>query len=140
MKTYLILGFLLISQCGFSQTILGKWTTIDDETGNKKAVVEIFEEQGKLFGRIIEILEADKKRQRCTKCEGADKDKPILGLTIIKGLIKNGSSYEGGEITDPKNGKIYRCKISLEGKDKLIVRGYLGISLFGRSQTWVRQK
>jgi len=130
----------LISQSSFSQTILGKWTTIDDETGNKKAVVEIFEEQGKLFGKIIEILEADKKRQRCTKCEGADKDKPILGLTIIKGLIKNGSSYEGGEITDPKNGKIYRCKISLEGKDKLIVRGYLGISLFGRSQTWVRQK
>jgi len=140
MKTYFILGFLLISQSSFSQTILGKWTTIDDETGNKKAVVEIFEEQGKLFGRIIEILEADKKRQRCTKCEGVDKDKPILGLTIIKGLIKNGSSYEGGEITDPKNGKIYRCKISLEGKDKLIVRGYLGISLFGRSQTWVRQK
>lgn len=140
MKTYFILGFLLISQSSFSQTILGKWTTIDDETGNKKAVVEIFEEQGKLFGRIIEILEADKKRQRCTKCEGTDKDKPILGLTIIKGLIKNGSSYEGGEITDPKNGKIYRCKISLEGKDKLIVRGYLGISLFGRSQTWVRQK
>ena len=130
----------MISQSSFSQTILGKWTTIDDETGNKKAVVEIFEEQGKLFGKIIEILEADKKKQRCTKCEGADKDKPILGLTIIKGLIKNGSSYEGGEITDPKNGKIYRCKISLEGKDKLIVRGYLGISLFGRSQTWVRQK
>ena len=130
----------MISQSSFSQTILGKWTTIDDETGTKKAIVEIFEEQGKLFGRIIEILEADKKRQRCTKCEGADKDKPILGLTIIKGLIKNGSSYDGGEITDPKNGKIYRCKISLEGKDKLIVRGYLGISLFGRSQTWVRQK
>jgi uncharacterized protein (DUF2147 family) len=140
MKTYFILGFLLISQSSFSQTILGKWTTIDDETGTKKAIVEIFEEQGKLFGRIIEILEADKKRQRCAKCEGADKDKPILGLTIIKGLIKNGSSYEGGEITDPKNGKTYRCKISLEGKDKLIVRGYLGISLFGRSQTWVRQK
>lgn len=140
MKTYFILGFLLISQISFSQTILGKWTTIDDETGNKKAVVEIFEDQGKLFGKIIEILEADKKKQRCTKCEGTDKDKPILGLTIIKGLIKNGSSYEGGEITDPKNGKIYRCKISLEGKEKLIVRGYLGISLFGRSQTWVRQK
>ncbi|WP_412464016.1 DUF2147 domain-containing protein [Flavobacterium mekongense] len=140
MKTYLILGFLLISQSSFSQTILGKWTTIDDETGNKKAVVEIFEEQGKFFGKIIEILEPEKRKQKCTKCEGADKDKPILGLTIIKGLTKNGTSYEGGAITDPKNGKTYRCKISLEGKDKLIVRGYLGISLFGRSQTWIRQK
>ncbi|MFN4027119.1 MULTISPECIES: DUF2147 domain-containing protein [Flavobacterium] len=140
MKTYLILGFLLISQSSFSQTILGKWTTIDDETGNKKAVVEVFEEQGKFFGKIIEILEPEKRKQKCTKCEGADKDKPILGLTIIKGLTKNGTSYEGGAITDPKNGKTYRCKISLEGKDKLIVRGYLGISLFGRSQTWIRQK
>jgi uncharacterized protein (DUF2147 family) len=140
MKTYLILGFLLIGQYSFSQTILGKWTTIDDETGNKKAIVEIFEEQGKYFGKIIEILEPEKRKQKCTKCEGADKDKPVLGLTIIKGMVKNGKIYEDGEITDPKNGKTYRCKMSPEGKDKLIVRGYLGISLLGRSQTWIRHK
>jgi len=55
-------------------------------------------------------------------------------------LTKKGDTYDGGEITDPKNGKTYRCKITLDGKDKLIVRGYLGISLFGRSQVWFRQK
>ncbi len=140
MKKRFVIGLLLICQYSFSQTIIGKWVTIDDETGNKKAIVELFEDHGKLFGKIIDILEHEKRRQKCTKCEGADKDKPILGLNIIKGMSKTEDGYEGGEITDPKNGKAYRCMISFGGKDKLIVRGYLGISLFGRSQTWIRQK
>ena len=140
MKLNFLLGLLLICQFGFSQTIFGRWITIDDETGNKKGIVEIFEENGKVYGRIIEILEPEHRKRKCNKCEGVNKDKPILGLTIIKGLTKKGDTYDGGEITDPKNGKTYRCKITLDGKDKLIVRGYLGISLFGRSQVWIRQK
>ncbi len=140
MKMKFLLGLLLICQVSFSQTIFGRWITIDDETGNKKGIVEIFEENGKVYGRIIEILEPEHRKRKCNKCEGVDKDKPILGLTIIKGLTKKGDTYDGGEITDPKNGKTYRCKITLDGKDKLIVRGYLGISLFGRSQVWIRQK
>jgi uncharacterized protein (DUF2147 family) len=140
MKKRITILLLLICQCSFSQAILGKWVTIDDETRNKKAIVEIFEDHGKLYGKIIEILDPEKRKQKCTKCEGADKDKPILGLTIIKGMTKKEDEYEGGEITDPNNGKTYRCMISFGGKDKLIVRGYLGISLFGRSQTWIRQK
>ncbi len=140
MKLNVLLGFLLICQFSFSQTIFGKWITIDDETGNKKGIVEIFEENGKVYGKIIEILEPEHRKRKCSKCEGVNKDKPILGLTIIKGLTKKGDTYDGGEITDPKNGKSYRCKITLHGKDKLIVRGYIGISLFGRSQTWIRQK
>ncbi|MFM2266003.1 MAG: hypothetical protein RLZ77_1423 [Bacteroidota bacterium] len=140
MKKRIAILLLLICQCSFSQAILGKWVTIDDETRNKKAIVEIFEDHGKLYGKIIEILDPEKRKQKCTKCEGADKDKPILGLTIIKGMTKKEDGYEGGQITDPNNGKTYRCMISFGGKDKLIVRGYLGISLFGRSQTWIRQK
>lgn len=140
MKMKFLLGLLLICQVSFSQTIFGRWITIDDETGNKKGIVEIFEENGKVYGRIIEILEPEHRKRKCNKCEGVNKDKPILGLTIIKGLTKKGDTYDGGEITDPKNGKTYRCKITLDGKDKLIVRGYLGISLFGRSQVWIRQK
>ncbi|MBU3681066.1 MAG: DUF2147 domain-containing protein [Flavobacterium sp.] len=140
MKKRIVILLLLICQSSFSQTILGKWVTIDDETRNKKAIVEIFEDHGKLYGKIIDILDPEKRKQKCTKCEGADKDKPILGLTIIKGMTKKEDGYEGGEITDPNNGKTYRCMISFGGKDKLIVRGYLGISLFGRSQTWIRQK
>ena len=140
MKKRITILLLLICQCSFSQAILGKWVTIDDETRNKKAIVEIFEDHGKINGKIIEILDPEKRKQKCTKCEGSDKDKPILGLTIIKGMTKKEDGYEGGEITDPNNGKTYRCMISFGGKDKLIVRGYLGISLFGRSQTWIRQK
>ncbi|MEK8180063.1 DUF2147 domain-containing protein [Flavobacterium buctense] len=140
MKLNVLLGLLLICQFSLSQTIFGRWITIDDETGNKKGIVEIFEENGKVYGKIIEILEPEHRKRKCSKCEGVNKDKPILGLTIIKGLTKKGDTYDGGEITDPKNGKTYRCKITLDGKDKLIVRGYLGISLFGRSQVWIRQK
>ena len=140
MKRSLSIVMLLIFQVSVSQSILGKWKTIDDETGKEKGIVEIYEHKGKIYGKIIEIFEQSKKHLKCEKCEGDDHNKPILGLNIIKGLKKNGDIYDGGKIIDPKNGKSYHCKITLDGKDKLTVRGYIGISLFGRSQTWIRQK
>jgi uncharacterized protein (DUF2147 family) len=140
MKLKMLFIVLLVSQLCQSQSILGKWTTIDDETGKEKGIVEIFEHKGKVYGRIIEIFEQEKRHFKCEKCEGDDKNKPILGLVIIKGLSKKGDVYEGGKITDPKNGKSYHCKITLQGKDKLVVRGYIGIPLIGRSQTWIRLK
>jgi uncharacterized protein (DUF2147 family) len=138
MKLILSIVVFFIFQVSFSQTIFGKWKTVDDETGMENGIVEIYEKAGKVYGRIIEILEKEKKHFKCEMCEGADKNKPVLGLVIIKGLKRKGDFYEGGKVTDPKNGKSYHCKINLEGKDKLIVRGYIGISLFGRSQTWFR--
>ena len=138
MKLILSIVVFFIFQLSFSQTIFGKWKTVDDETGMENGIVEIYEKAGKVYGRIIEILEKEKKHFKCEMCEGEDKNKPVLGLVIIKGLKKKGDFYEGGKVTDPKNGKSYHCKMSLEGKDKLIVRGYIGISLFGRSQTWFR--
>jgi uncharacterized protein (DUF2147 family) len=138
MKLILSIVVFFIFQVSFSQTIFGKWKTVDDETVMEKGIVEIYEKAGKVYGRIIEILEKEKKYFKCEMCEGEDKNKPILGLVIIKGLKKKGDFYEGGKVTDPKNGKSYHCKMTLEGKDKLIVRGYIGISLFGRSQTWFR--
>ena len=124
----------------WGQSILGKWKTVDDLSGKEKGIVEIFEYKNKIYGRIVEIFEADKKHLKCEKCEGEDKNKPILGLAIIKGMKKKDDVYEGGKIVDPKNGKSYNCRITPEGKDKLIVRGYIGITLFGRSQTWIRHK
>ena len=138
MKLILSIVVFFIFQVSFSQTIFGKWKTVDDETGMENGIVEIYEKAGKVYGRIIEILEKEKKHLKCEICEGEDKNKPVLGLVIIKGLKKKGDFYEGGKVIDPKNGKSYHCKMSLEGKDKLIVRGYIGISLFGRSQTWFR--
>lgn len=138
MKLILSIVIFFIFQVSFSQTIFGKWKTVDDETGMENGIVEIYEKAGKVYGRIIEILEKEKKYFKCEMCEGEDKNKPVLGLVIIKGLKKKGDFHEGGKVTDPKNGKSYHCKMNLEGKDKLIVRGYIGISLFGRSQTWFR--
>ena len=138
MKLILSIVIFFIFQVSFSQTIFGKWKTVDDETGMENGIVEIYEKAGKVYGRIIEILEKEKKHFKCEMCEGEDKNKPVLGLVIIKVLKKKGDFYEGGKVTDPKNGKSYHCKMNLEGKDKLIVRGYIGISLFGRSQTWFR--
>lgn len=138
MKLILSIVVFFIFQVSFSQTIFGKWKTVDDETGMENGIVEIYEKAGKVYGRITEILEKEKKYFKCEMCEGEDKNKPVLGLVIIKGLKKKGDFYEGGKVTDPKNGKSYHCKMTLEGKDKLIVRGYIGISLFGRSQTWFR--
>jgi uncharacterized protein (DUF2147 family) len=138
MKLILSIVIFFIFQVSFSQTIFGKWKTVDDETGMENGIVEIYEKAGKVYGRIIEILEKEKKYFKCEMCEGEDKNKPVLGLVIIKGLKKKGDFYEGGKVIDPKNGKSYHCKMTLEGKYKLIVRGYIGISLFGRSQTWFR--
>lgn len=137
-----ILSFLLffIFQIVLSQSVVGKWKTVDDETGEAKSVVEIYEKNGKVFARIIEIFEAQHRSRKCNLCTGEDKDKPILGFTIIKGLSKDGEEYNGGKITDPKNGKSYKCNLSLVSKDKLKIRGYIGFALIGRTQYWTRVK
>jgi uncharacterized protein (DUF2147 family) len=136
----LLIFVLFFCQISFSQTIFGKWKTIDDITGIEKGIVEIYEYKGKVYGRILEIFEADKKHLKCLACDGDDKNKPLLGLLIIKGLKKDGNEYNSGKVLDPKNGKLYKCYITLEEPDKLKVRGYIGISLFGRTQYWHRVK
>ena len=140
LKNSLVLFLLIFFQFALGQSVLGKWKTIDDETGKGKGIVVIYEKDGKIYGKISEILEEEHRNKKCTLCEGFDKDKPILGLTFIKGLTKDGNEYNGGKILDPKNGKLYKCYITLENNDKLKVRGYIGISLFGRTQYWYRVK
>ncbi len=137
-KLFFILFFIF--QISYSQSIVGNWKTIDDETGKEKSIVEIFEKNGKIFGRILEVLDPEKKNKKCELCEGEDKNKSIQGLVIIKGLTKDEDEYSNGKILDPKNGKLYKCSISLENKDKLKVRGYIGFSLIGRTQYWYRAK
>jgi uncharacterized protein (DUF2147 family) len=121
-------------------TVIGKWKTIDDETGKAKSIVEIYEKSGKIYGKVAAILEAEHRDKVCLNCSGEDRNKPILGMIIIKGLTKEGAEYSSGKILDPKNGKQYKCYITLESKDKLKVRGYIGVSLFGRTQYWYRVK
>ncbi|TDD98016.1 DUF2147 domain-containing protein [Flavobacterium cellulosilyticum] len=137
---YIVLLFFSIQFYGQNNTVIGKWKTIGDETGEAKSIVEIYEKSGKIYGKIIEILEEKNKKKVCVKCTGEDKNKPIIGMTIIKGLSKEGTEYTNGKILDPSNGMLYKCFITLESKDKLKVRGYIGIPLFGRTQYWLRIK
>lgn len=142
MKKSITVLALFISMIFYGQNhpVIGKWKTIDDETGKAKSIVEIYERSGKIYGKIIDILDAEKKKNLCVDCPGDDKNKPVLGLVIIKGLVQDGSEYNSGKILDPTTGKVYKCFLALEGNSKLKVRGYIGISLFGRTQTWTRVK
>jgi len=123
-------------------TPVGTWKTIDDETGQAKALIQITESGGKLEGKIIKVLKSDDgPNPVCKKCDGERKDKPVEGMTILWGLSKDGDEWNGGQILDPKNGKIYKAKMSLDdGGRKLNVRGYIGFTLMGRSQVWLRQE
>ena len=120
---------------------VGRWTTIDDETKKPKSVIAIYEENGKLYGKIEKLFREPKEEQNpvCDKCEGGLKNQPIIGMIILRELKKDDDEWSGGKILDPANGKTYKCKIALEdGGKKLKVRGYIGMSLLGRTQHWVR--
>ncbi|WP_206952595.1 DUF2147 domain-containing protein [Trinickia acidisoli] len=121
---------------------VGVWQTIDDNTHQPKALVQIAQnDDGTLSGKVIKGLDPhDKPGKLCTACTDERKDKPVLGMTIIKSMKHDGDKWDGGNILDPENGKVYKCNMHLEdGGQKLIVRGYIGFSLLGRSQTWLRQ-
>ena len=120
-----------------SQDILGKWKTVDDETGSNKCIIDIYEENGKVYGKVIEILEPFDKNTLCEDCEGDKKDKPILGMVIINDLEKHGDQYKNGTIFDAENGKEYKCRIVLnEETGELQVRGY--IAFLYLTQYWIR--
>jgi uncharacterized protein (DUF2147 family) len=142
------LAGVLLASAGFAlaqgtDSPVGTWQTIDDHTGQPKALVQITEDNnGDLSGKVIKVLNPnDDPQRRCTECTDARKDQLILGMTIINDMKKKDDGWDSGEILDPENGKIYKCKMHLEDNgQKLVVRGYIGISLLGRSQTWIRQQ
>lgn len=121
-----------------SQTIFGKWNSTNDETGKVDSVIEMYKKNGKAYAKIIEIKNPDRKNAVCDLCEGEQKGKPILGLEILTGLEKDGDEWSGGEILDPRNGKIYKCYIELVKPNKLKIRGYIGFSLLGKTKYWKR--
>lgn len=142
MKGIFLSIVFLMSTISIAQThsVIGKWKTIDDETGKPVAIVDIYEMRGKIYGKVIEVFNPKNKTRVCENCSGSDKDKPIVGLTVIKGLTKEGNEYTNGKILDPKSGRLYKCFIELDGSEKLKVRGYIGFALLGRSQIWHRLK
>lgn len=132
--------FLIVGLGANAQDVFGKWKTIDDETKKEKSIVEIYKKDGKAYAKILELLDPESKGKVCDKCKGDKKNKPIEGMVIIDGLTKKGEEWSDAKILDPKTGKLYKCYITLETKNKLKVRGYIGFSLFGRTQYWHRVK
>lgn len=152
MRTSLKLGLfaliaLLAAPSAFAQLpaaaqgYLGQWKTVDDETGETKSIVEIYEQGGKAFGRIVRLLPtASNPNAICSPCADEYEGSNMQGVVIMRDMEFDAGSgeFSGGRITDPKDGKVYRCKMELDGPTRLRVRGFIGISLLGRTQVWQR--
>lgn len=142
MKGILLAAALLIGGnvlAAVAATPVGHWQTIDDRTGKPRAIIEIYRQGDEYFGRIERSYTPGAEHRKCVECSDERKDQPMLGLVIVRGLHADGDTYGGGDILDPDNGRVYRCRMTLSADGKtLSVRGYIGISLLGRTQTWHR--
>jgi len=119
----------------------GVWKTIDDRTHQPRGTIRVYEERGLWFGRIESSFNPAERYERCDKCSGERKDQPVIGMVVMRGLAKHGSEYSGGDILDPDTGFVYQCRFTMssDGK-KLLVRGFFGISILGRTQVWIREE
>ena len=125
--------FSLFSVMSFAQ-IEGKWKTIDDETGKPKSIVEVFKKSdGKYYGKIVQLL-IKPENNNCVKCKDDRKNKPLIGLEIIRGLSKDGNEFGGGTITNPKDGKSYKTEIVRENNTLKVKALIMGIAM--KTQTW----
>ena len=135
-----MIAFAASISSALAQDVIGKWKTIDDETGEERSIVDIFEKDGKVYGKVIKLLRTPggDPDPVCKDCDESDDryNKKVIGMEILRDMSKSSDgAYENGSILDPKNGKVYRCRIWIEEKD-LKVRGYWGP--FYRTQTWLK--
>lgn len=139
MLKYLVLLVLSLPLCLSAQnSVFGVWKAIDDTDGEATSYIEIYDQNGKLHGKIIKLLREEEDIV-CGRCKGEKKDKPVLGMEIIWDMEQKGAVWKGGNILDPEAGKDYKCRITLEN-DILQVRGYIGMPALGRTQQWQRVK
>lgn len=134
-----VLMFLAVSASAQVDKIVGKWKTIDDKDGSEKSIVNIFKaSNGKYYGKVEKLFKEPNKK--CTECEGENKDKPVLGMTVLNNMVEKDGTLTGGTIIDPANGKVYKCNVSLDtNTGKLKVRGSLDKrGVIGRTQHWVK--
>ena len=145
-KIGLLLGALLLSAQVFADhSAVGLWRNIDDQTGFSKGLIRIYQnDDGTYSGKVADITPHPgyTPKEICDKCPGADRNKPIIGMTILRNFKispTNPLEYAGGMILDPTSGKLYKSKLRLNSTGKrLSLRGYVGVELIGRSQTWIR--
>lgn len=140
----LLLSFLvlmLFAVTGFAQSSpFGIWKSVDDESGEAKSYIELYEAEGLMYGKIKKLLQAEQDAT-CDACKGNKKGKPLLGMEVVTALTKNGKEWEGGKIMDPETGKTYKCKIWVDesNPDRLNVRGIHWTGIY-RTQQWVKVK
>jgi len=143
-RILLLIALGLISTlAAATENPVGLWRTIDDKSGKEKSLVRVSESNGQLQITIEKLFRepGEEPNPLCDKCQGEKKNKPVIGMQIGNGLKKDGDVWSGGEILDPQNGKTYKCKVWLEDKGKkLNVRGFIGVSVLGRTQVWVREE
>lgn len=139
MKRVLIIVAFLVSITSYGQEpIYGVWQAIDEDDGTTHSLIEVFEEDGKVHGKVINLKE-ELEDFTCSKCPGEKRGKPVLGLEIIWDMKKNGDVWKGGRVLDPEEGKKYKCRMKVKG-DVLEVRGYVGVPAFGRTKKLYRVK
>lgn len=135
---------LLVALAGVAQAFdpsspVGLWETLDQKTGLRQALIRLDERDGKVSGRIVWTDNPEDATNTCTHCKDERRNAPILGLVLIRDLEHVGAAWENGDILDPRNGAVYRCKVWLEDDGRvLVVRGYVGVSLLGGSRRWRR--
>jgi uncharacterized protein (DUF2147 family) len=143
-RILLLIALGLISTlAAATENPVGLWRTIDDKSGKEKSLVRVSEANGQLQITVEKLFRepGEEPNPLCDKCPGEKKNKPVIGMQIGSGLKKDGDVWSGGEILDPQNGKTYKCKVWLEDKGKkLNVRGFIGVSVLGRTQVWVREE
>jgi uncharacterized protein (DUF2147 family) len=134
-----IVLFFALTNLSVAQSVIGKWKTIDDSTGEPRSIVDVFERSGRVYGKITKLFRkpGEDPDPVCEDCETEDPRhmKKIIGMEIMEGLVRDDDEYNGGNILDPENGKVYRCKIWVE-ENQLKVRGYIGP--FYRTQSWLK--
>ncbi|MDR3046061.1 MAG: DUF2147 domain-containing protein [Bacteroidales bacterium] len=139
----LIFTLLMISSSFlYAQSIVGKWQTVDDNTGKPKAIVEIYQKEDKYYGKIVELLyfPTNDHDPICTPCKDYRKNMKVKGMEIITGVKYDAKSkeYKDGKILDPEKGESYTCKLWIDNEGNLKVRGY--VAMFYRTQTWKKEK
>lgn len=132
----LFFSFFILSASAQRTSPIGLWKTVDDNTGKVKSTVKIYEKDGKLFGKVLELFDPPEPNPVCEECDEEDSRhmQPVVGLEIIRNMEQDDDKWEDGDILDPENGKVYRCKLWVED-GKLQVRGY--IAFLYRTQTWL---
>lgn len=132
-----LLALLTIGFPVFGQSVVGKWYSLDPNN-EKETIIELYQKEDKLYGKVVALLQEEDRKKTCKKCPNEFKDKPLLGLEILKDFTYENNLWTNGTILVPKTGKEYSCHISLDKDGALVIRGFVGFSLLGRSTYWYR--